>query len=352
MIYAKRIFVIAICICSFQLLSAQTNYISYTIKSGETLSLLAKRYNTTVGDIMRLNGMHTNSKIEAGEKIKIPSKTSVTTAKKEAINAPENTSSVNVTANKSSANVPSNSFVHTVTKGESLYSIAKKYSVTVKDLKTWNHLTSDNTRAGSTLIIAHNTKSVESTTTAQTTPQPVQKQRVETTTAQQTKQDDIKQDSVKQDNTPQNNTITQYQDTATENNSFATAMAPQVNAQLQVAQDKTATEQSLSSNYSGSGYFAAQFNEKNKSLQTVSGVSKTFKTASGWADGKYYILANNIEPGTIVKIAADNGNAVYAKVLWNLGDMKDNTGINFRVSNATAAALHEDNTSFNVNISF
>jgi hypothetical protein len=63
-------------------------------------------------------------------------------------------------------------------------------------------------------------------------------------------------------------------------------------------------------------------------------------------DGKYYILANDIEPGTIVKITADNGNSVYAKVLWNMGDMKENAGINFRISNATAAALHENNDSF------
>jgi len=356
MLYVKRIFVVVICVCSFQILSAQTNYISYTIKSGETLSLLAKKYNTTVGDIMRLNGMHSNSKIEVGEKIKIPSKASATSVKKETVIVSSNTSTVNVTENKSAANVPSSSFVHTVTKGESLYSIAKKYGVTVRDLKTWNHLTSDNTKAGSTLIIARNTKSIETITTVQTIPQPVQKQRVETTTAQLTKQEDnkltdVKKDSVKQDNTQQNNTTTQYQDTVTQNNSFATAMAPQANAQLQAAEDKTTAQQSLP-NYSGSGFFATQFNEKDKNLQTVLGVSKTFKTASGWSDGKYYILANNIEPGTIVKITTDNGNAVYAKVLWNLGDMKDNAGINFRVSNATAAALHEDNASFNVNVSF
>ena len=53
-------------------------------------------------------------------------------------------------------------------------------------------------------------------------------------------------------------------------------------------------------------------------MKNVSGISKTFKTASGWTDGKYYILANDIEPGTIVKVTADNGSAVYAKVfgIW------------------------------------
>jgi len=105
--------------------------------------------------------------------------------------------------------------------------------------------------------------------------------------------------------------------------------------------------------YSGEGAFADQFKEKkSKNLKNVTGISKTFKTASGWADGKYYILANDIEPGTIVKVTAGNGTSVYAKVLWNMGDLKDNAGINFRVSNATAAALHVNEPSFNLNLSF
>ena len=88
-------------------------------------------------------------------------------------------------------------------------------------------------------------------------------------------------------------------------------------------------------------------------MKKISGVSKIFKTASGWSDGKFYILANDIEPGTIVKITADNGSSVYAKVLWNMGDMKENAGINFRISDATATALRVNNTaSFNLNVRY
>jgi hypothetical protein len=39
-------------------------------------------------------------------------------------------------------------------------------------------------------------------------------------------------------------------------------------------------------------------------------------------------------------------------VLWNLGDLKDNAGISFRISNATAAALKENADSFNLNVAF
>src|SRR4051795_10675812 len=53
-------------------LKAQSAYTMHTIAGGETLSALAKEYHTTVGDIMRLNSMHSDSKLKIGEKIKIP----------------------------------------------------------------------------------------------------------------------------------------------------------------------------------------------------------------------------------------------------------------------------------------
>ena len=100
----------------------------------------------------------------------------------------------------------------------------------------------------------------------------------------------------------------------------------------------------------GEGFFQDQFSGKIKRKQHVSGISKTFKTSSGWSDGKYYILADNINPGTVVKLTADNGKSVYAKVLWNMGDLKENNGVDFRVSNATAAALNENADSFNLTV--
>jgi len=85
--YAKKIIAVLILACSVQIISAQNNYVTHTLKQGETLSLLAKQYNTTVSDIMVLNGMHADSKLVYGSKIKIPSaKAQTTVAKKETVN--------------------------------------------------------------------------------------------------------------------------------------------------------------------------------------------------------------------------------------------------------------------------
>lgn len=50
----------------------QPEYISYTIKKGDTLSGIAKKYGTTVKKLAALNGIKDPDKIYAGKKLKIP----------------------------------------------------------------------------------------------------------------------------------------------------------------------------------------------------------------------------------------------------------------------------------------
>ncbi|MEP6465538.1 MAG: LysM peptidoglycan-binding domain-containing protein, partial [Parafilimonas sp.] len=123
MLYVKKIIILVVCIFSVQFLTAQNNYVTHTLKQGENLSMLAKEYNTSVGDIMRMNGMHADTKLVYGSQIKIPStKNNVSAAKKETaaniISAPKVATS-------------SNEITHIVAKGETLYSISKKYNITV-----------------------------------------------------------------------------------------------------------------------------------------------------------------------------------------------------------------------------
>ena len=66
----------------------------------------------------------------------------------------------------------------------------------------------------------------------------------------------------------------------------------------------------------------------------------TFKSTSGWKDGKYYLLINDVLPGTVVKIECPKTNKViYAKVLGTLVQAKENEGLTLRVSNAALDAL-------------
>lgn len=98
------------------------------------------------------------------------------------------------------------------------------------------------------------------------------------------------------------------------------------------------------------GYFANDYNDGNNK---ISGLAGTFKSTSGWNDGKYYVLVNNIPVGTIVKIIVPaTQKNVYAKVLGQLPDMKESEGLTIRISNAAASELGENEEKFNVQVKY
>jgi LysM repeat protein len=97
------------------------------------------------------------------------------------------------------------------------------------------------------------------------------------------------------------------------------------------------------------GAFKGDYNETGKS---ASGAAGTFKSTSGWQDGKYYALMNAAPVGTIVKVSDPAGKSVYVKVLGQLPDMKESAGLTIRISNAAAADLGQGEGRFNVSVSY
>jgi len=93
----------------------------------------------------------------------------------------------------------------------------------------------------------------------------------------------------------------------------------------------------------GQGYFKNDFEQQVRAIpvskeETVT--SGIFKTISGWENGKYYLLIDNVGPGTIVKIInPSNSKAIYAKVLGGMAGIRQNEGYGIRISNAGASAL-------------
>ena len=87
--------------------------IKYTVKLGDSLYSIARKYNTTVNELKLLNNLKSEI-LSIGQVIKIPS--------------------------ESNDNVNTN---YTVKSGDSLYSIARKYNTTVNELKKLNNLKSE-----------------------------------------------------------------------------------------------------------------------------------------------------------------------------------------------------------------
>jgi hypothetical protein len=61
---------------------------------------------------------------------------------------------------------------------------------------------------------------------------------------------------------------------------------------------------------------------------------------------------NDVPPGSIVKLSTAANKSVFAKVLWSLGEIKENEGLNFRISNAAASALGLSDPKFNLTVTY
>lgn len=97
------------------------------------------------------------------------------------------------------------------------------------------------------------------------------------------------------------------------------------------------------------GVFKSEFLDNGKTLNGVAGI---FKSTSGWQDGKYYALMNNVSIGSIVKVTDGAGKSVFVKVLGQLPDMKESLGLTIRISNAAAAELGLTTDKFNAQVSY
>ncbi len=334
---------------------AQIAYSVHTIASGESLSSLAKEYHTTVGDIMRLNDMHADSKLSVGQKIKIPATPDpVPRSAAEPVAKPQPSVVPAATSNVAQT--------YTVQSGESLYRISKKYNISVEKLMTLNHIGNGGSiQVGQVLIVSDGTPppapikdKTESAAPASNTQPTVNE--VKELPAAQPKQAPASTTPPAHTDTPANtstapaNTTTALPEPAPVQKQSS---APVVRSDSSPALEPTPA--TFASNVAApkEGYFTTQFrqNTDGRNEETKSGLAMTFKSASGWADKKFYILMNDAPPGSIVKVR-NGSNAVYAKVLWSLGTQKENEGLNFRISTATAAALSITDEKFDITVTY
>jgi len=295
---------------------AQNQPLIHTIKHGETLSALAKKYSTTVGDIMRLNGMNSNSKLQIGQAVKIPTTVTTPAVVVEAPK-PEPVKPQPVVAKQPEISATVTDVTYQVLKGQSLYGIAKQFKTTEKQIIAWNNLPNDKIRAGQTIIVG---KEVLEKSTIPVTQQTNKNEELTVLNAGSAKV------------------------TPTVETKPTQVPTPIIKPEL--------TPISASTKYVDSeGFFANYFNHKDRNLTTAAGDAAIFKTTSGWTDKKYYVLMNDVNQGDIVRLTANN-KTICAKVLGPLPDIKEDNGLLLRVSNAAAAVLGVEDAKFSVTVSY
>jgi membrane-bound lytic murein transglycosylase D len=135
----------------------------YKVKRGESLGFIAKKNGVTVAELKRWNGLRSNN-IVAGRNLKIvkEEKTAII-PKKETENFASKAVVSSDTIKVRNQNIIEKTKFHVVEKGENLFNIAQKYQVSNDELKKWNELEDDNILVGSKLIVrTPENKTVES----------------------------------------------------------------------------------------------------------------------------------------------------------------------------------------------
>ncbi|MCK5776591.1 MAG: LysM peptidoglycan-binding domain-containing protein, partial [Bacteroidales bacterium] len=110
----------------------------HIVRSGENLGLIARKYRTSVSRIKAWNGMR-SSRIYPGQKL--------------IVYAPG--ASAKSKTHRSSTVSKSQNGYHRVRSGENLGLIAKKYGISVKQLKSWNGLKSNTIKPGQKLKVSN-----------------------------------------------------------------------------------------------------------------------------------------------------------------------------------------------------
>ena len=292
-------------------------YLSHNIGPKENFYSIGRIYNVSPRVFAPYNGLELTSALSIGQQLKIP------------------LNEVNFwqtgTRKENETVIP---VYHVVKQGELLAKISQLFNTDNASVKSWNNLKSDAVSVGSKVIIGFlkvdKTLSPLAAQGMNVRSEPTlvkQEPKVEVKKEEPKKQAPVvvkKEEPVKQDPPKQ-----------------------------EVKKEEPKMEVSAVS-YAGNGFFKDEFNQQTNNGKRVNGNSGTgsvFKSTSGWSDGKYYVLMDNVEKGTIVMIKnPSNGKAVFAKVLGGVEETSPGSGLMFRLSNAAAAQLGISAEKFNAEV--
>jgi LysM repeat protein len=349
------LFTILVCI-SFSL-SAQTNlqvqgispnlYLVHTVVSKDNWYSIGRLYNLNPKELAPFNDLPLEKPLEIGQEIRIPLK-------------PTNFSQDNQKADDE-VFVP---VYYVVKEREWMYRISQNNNkVPIERLEQWNNAGNNDIRPGQQMIIGFlKVKSSQSplasqATSVRTAP-PVAK-----VNEQSQKTADVIVPTKTEDKALDQSTSKSHEVAVKETPKLEEKPLEKTDTHTtdkidpRVAENKSAGTKTDAKSVSTQipvdnkgGFFKMQYDETGKATSGAAGV---FRSTSGWQDGKYYALMNNIPVGTIIKVAnPSNGRTVYAKVLGNLPDMKESAGLTLRLSDAAATELGLASNKFPVSVRY
>ncbi len=298
-------------------------YINHTVTPKENYYSVGRLYNVSPKELAPYNNLQFDKGLSLGQTIKIP--------------LTANNFSQNETASSTEALIP---VYHTLKPKEGLYRVSASYNKISTDLlRKWNHLKGESVSSGTKLIVGYLKVLKDQSAFAQkgvnvpvsTEPKEIPPKGVsDIRIIKVIPEKNVQKEEVKQETKP--------------------GVTPKETAN----NNEVKNDKYIPANFSG-GYFKKMYSDqsKNRTSLTETGTTGVFKTTSGWQDGKYYCFHNTAPQGTIIKITNNaNGKIIYAKVLDAIPDLKQNSGLLLRLSNAAAEELDTRENKFDCSITY
>lgn len=303
-------------------------YLTHTVAAKENLYSIGRLYNQNPKDIALFNNSTMEKPLAIGQKLMI--------------------SLTEVNFSQDGKRAPDEVFVplyHTVHDKEWMFRISTTYNkVPVEYLEKWNNVKNDQLKSGMQLVVGYLKVKQSKSALAASGSTKIQIASTAPVVIKEKKPaDEIKKElppaTVKSE--PKKETIK------------ADSVKLEVRDETQKEEPKQPASQPVSynglSNHKG-GAFKKIYTETGSGTSGNAGI---FRSTSGWNDGKYYALMNNVPVGTIVKVSFSSSNkSVYAKVLGQLPEMKESQGLTLRISDAAAAELGVSMTKFYVDVKY
>jgi LysM repeat protein len=319
-------------------------HLVHKVVAKETWYAIAKLYNLSSKEIATYNGIANTSKLSVGQSLKIPLVAS------------------NFTQTENRANdevyVP---LYHVVNEKEWMFRISQNHNkVPIPSLEKWNNVTNDQLRPGMNLVVGYLKVKQTQSPLAKTGSKkfltgPVKPKIVDepfnNAGGAVGREEDVAvvQEAPKKE-APPKEAVKDVAVTPPAAPVVKEERAAPVNQPVQKTTPVTIVNNTESYNGFKGGYFRNLYAENGKAATGNAGI---FRSTSGWKDGKYYALMNNVPAGTIVKVTFPSTNkSVYAKVLGQLPEMRESMGLTMRLSDAAAAELGAELGKFYVDVKY
>jgi Periplasmic protein TonB, links inner and outer membranes len=253
-----------------QLDSKNQPYLVHTLAPKENFYSVGRIYNISPRVFAPYNGLELSSSLSIGQSLRIP---------------------LNEQNFWQSGSRKENEVVlplyYTTNAGENLSTISKIFKTDNATLRSWNNLSSDAVSTGKKIIIGF--LKVDKTLS------PLAAQGMSRQEPPMVKQEPKKEQPkpvVKEEPKKEEPKVDPKFEPKTE---------PKKEEPKPVVKEEPKTQPAPVS-YEGNGFFKDEYNKQSnngRNTSNASGTGATFKSTSGWSDGKYYVLMDNLEKGRL-----------------------------------------------------